>query len=368
MKNIKFIHIFLFGIITFFVFNSTLAQSVTDITNLFPYQINFSEKEKAYLKSLSKEEIQKLVELAKSTKTKNFGKQVPSTTPTTTSPTTLLQTLPYDLSQILKGNFSNPALPRDQFGKPIPMGDTSEGSPFSPIQSGPLSQILGNNQTYFPRVNDAETYKFDDTKLKEAFTSEELASCPNYGIAPGAGGNPRCLSPKVKLDTTKLCTLTGKKLVIDSGYRSPGRNPAGTGSQHIYGKAMDTDFRGWSQEEKVIGVLYFMAHCYTGMGVYGANHNIHIDHRTPGELVTFPGGTMRWGKDRSNGSCRGTPAPQYVIKAFSLMGIDRCAVPQRMVVINRAIDALKKLGKDKFVPKGKTEAEICAGIQSTGCH
>jgi hypothetical protein len=207
--------------------------------------------------------------------------------------------------------------------------------------------------------------------VKQAFSTppKEETNCPNFGIKPGSGGgcgggNTKCLSPKLKHDVNRFCTLTGKPLVIDSGYRPKSCNPAGTGKQHILGKAMDTDFKGWSNEEKVVGVLYFMARCYTGMGVYGASHNIHLDHRSDN---TYGGGTMRWGKDKSLKSCKSTPAPQYVEKAFSMMGIDRCDVPDKFAAVEAAQKALKAMGKGNMVPPG-TAQQACAGIENPGCN
>jgi hypothetical protein len=149
-----------------------------------------------------------------------------------------------------------------------------------------------------------------------------------------SAGGIAALSPKLKMDLSNLCRLTGKRLVITSGYR-PNDN-----RYHGRRFAIDTALSPYSQEEQVIVVLYFMAHFYGGIGSYG-NQPMHLDHRDH---------SMRWGPPSPYllSYCKTQNYYPSVQKAFQLIGYPPCATPDYRAVAEKAKSVLKSLGKEQF--------------------
>jgi hypothetical protein len=196
-----------------------------------------------------------------------------------------------------------------------------------------------------PSAADMEQYK------KTFPDSGKGGKCENFG-AYGAsnGGGPSNLSPKLKFDLSRLCQLTGKKILISPSGGKRSSNPIGSNcsgqSQHNCGKAIDTTMTPYSEEEQTIVTLYFMAHSYGGIGAYGNCKTcapLHLDHR---------GSTMRWGPGPGGFravNCKNSNYYPSVQKAFSLIDVVPCndKIDQN-ILKQKAADALKKIGKPDF--------------------
>lgn len=179
----------------------------------------------------------------------------------------------------------------------------------------------------------------EDNKIRESFPETKPGGkCEDFGAVNSMGGASAggiaALSPKLKMDLSNLCRLTGKRLVITSGYR-PNDN-----RYHGRRFAIDTALSPYSQEEQVIVVLYFMAHFYGGIGSYG-NQPMHLDHRDH---------SMRWGPPSPYllSYCKTQNYYPSVQKAFQLIGYPPCATPDYRAVAEKAKSVLKSLGKEQF--------------------
>lgn len=245
--------------------------------------------------------------------------------------------LPSNLSQIQRGDFSNPFLPRDQTPlSNLLSGQQSQGQSFSP-DSTPAN--YNPNQPVDNRPPQQVSYD-------RTFVESDGGDCSDFGVkitGGSCGYGPNDMAPKLKLDFRNLCRLTKKKMNITNSRRES----SCTGKQEFFhsgGRAFDSDFTPFSEAEKTIIVLYFMAHQYNGIGGYGptgkGNGAPHFDIRNY---------TMRWGPSRGLSSCAPGNYPSYVQRAFQEVGVPACNVnisPSDMQA--RAIAALKRLGKDEF--------------------
>jgi Peptidase M15 len=180
-----------------------------------------------------------------------------------------------------------------------------------------------------------------DFNSQNTFVDKGTGNCTNYGMAVG-GSCPdiESYTSQFKITTSRLCALTGKKMIITSGNRSPACNArvgGAKGSSHMSGKAMDTAFSGFSEEEKTVGYLFFVAQGFNNLGGYGANKAVHMDMRSS---------VNRWGPNYSYTSCQSGRYPDYARKAFALMGLTPC--DRNASAVQRAKDALIKMGKQDF--------------------
>jgi hypothetical protein len=181
------------------------------------------------------------------------------------------------------------------------------------------------------------------------FVQRGTGECANWGMTVG-GSCPNSENYKngFKMTTANLCRITGKSLNITSGNRSPSCNKrvgGASNSSHMGGKAMDTNFLGYSDDEKTVLVLYFIANGFNNIGGYGSNKAIHMDYRNS---------VNRWGPNYSITSCSSNRFPDYTRKAFSLIGLQPCS--RDTDAPSKAVQALKKLGKTNFLPIVNTES------------
>jgi Peptidase M15 len=185
---------------------------------------------------------------------------------------------------------------------------------------------------------DSGAKSIDGSKV---FVDKGTGNCTNYGmIVGGSCPDTESYVAEFKLTTARFCALTGKKVVITSGNRSPACNArvgGAKGSSHMSGKAMDTAFSNLSGDEKVVAYLYFVGQGFNNLGGYGANKALHMDMRNS---------VNRWGRNYSYTSCSSGNYPDYARKAFSLMGLQPCQ--RDSSAPSRARAALIKMGKQEF--------------------
>ena len=176
---------------------------------------------------------------------------------------------------------------------------------------------------------------------RNTFTGPVKAGCEGYGMDVGGScPDKESYQNSFKFVTSRLCSLTGKRLSITSGNRSPSCNArvgGARGSSHVSGKAMDTAFTGYTNDEKTVVVLFFLAQGFNNAGGYGANKAMHMDMRN---------GVNRWGPNYSYTSCSSALFPDYSRKAFALIGLSPC--DRTGAAVSKAKEALIKMGKQDF--------------------
>jgi hypothetical protein len=108
---------------------------------------------------------------------------------------------------------------------------------------------------------------------------------------------------------------------------------------------MDTRLDNYSGDEKVVVVMYLAAQGFNNFGGYGPNAAMHFDMRNS---------VNRWGPNYSISSCEARLFPDYFRKAMAIMGSEPCQRDSGLK--QKAINALKKMGKDDFIKPANTRA------------
>lgn len=198
---------------------------------------------------------------------------------------------------------------------------------------GPVTPGINNTQL------SSVANSYDGAKVN--FANPGSGNCSGYGIDVGGSCASKAFQQQFLSTVSNLCSnLTGKRLKITSGYRDPACNARVGGasqSSHMSGLAMDTSLEGYSQDEKVIVALYFMAQGFNNFGGYGPNGAMHLDMRNS---------VNRWGRCYSISCCNDAYFPEYFRIAMSKVGSTPCARDSGLR--QKAINALKQMGKEKF--------------------
>jgi hypothetical protein len=259
---------------------------------------------------------------------------------TKTSTTLAGQTTPRSVtnSQNTQGSEYSGAQTNDNLvGTQSPNYDSGEDNH---INSGPLERGAEDSQIKQSAQN------FNGSQY---FVNRGTGSCANFGIDVG-GSCPDAESYQSDFKSTvsNLCSnLTGKRLKITSGNRSVACNArvgGASGSSHMSGLAMDTRLDNYSNDEKVLIVMYLAAQGFNNFGGYGANAAMHFDMRSS---------VNRWGPNYSISSCEARLFPDYFRKAMAIMGSEPCQRDSQLR--QKAINALKKMGKDNFTTPANTK-------------
>jgi hypothetical protein len=312
---------------------------VSDFGNLFPYKIDFNADEIKILKGLDKTTLNKLIDIAKFAKDKNSSNTNQLNNNQNTQITSQQQ------NPNIQGNtLTLPSTFNQQFARPQQ-------------QINPLSQLLGNPQSratnpdsapfgFTPNMAPPATQDLAPVQYDNTFVASDGGDCSNFGViitGGRCGYGPNDMHPKLKLDFRNLCRLTKKKIQLTNSRREqwcmgkPQR-------MHSGGRAFDSDFSPFSESEKTIIALYFMAHDYNGIGGYGGTHTgnqaPHFDIRPD---------ISRWGPCESYRCCSKGYYASYVQRAFAEIKVDPCDIKINPAEIKRrAIEVLKKMGKEEF--------------------
>lgn len=182
-----------------------------------------------------------------------------------------------------------------------------------PGPSGSITQQIPPNAYQFSNApaRDTSAIKEDSGWL----TSKDTANWPSKYYTPqelASKGNGDIRFHRGTLLALDLATEKfGRKLTLNSAYRDPAHNRRVGGaskSQHMYGRAVDINVRGLSQEEKARLVAALVTSGFTGFGA--SETTLHADTRRVGAVWGYgPGG-------RSNRQ----PA-QYLYEGFKMAGI-----------------------------------------------
>ena len=341
-----FVTVIIYGAVFLFT-HTTLAQTNTQ-TNLeklqLTFPVNFTDKEKKFINSLSQTDLEKLIRVIKLIVEKNKAAQQSTRTQSLASTTTY-----YSNSPSPQTPHYNSSTGQYQ-STPASGGGSNGSSNLSGSQQNPYSNNLpfsGQPQSAAPStplgafaqgLNQGMT-QVEDEQLKKLFPDGgKGGKCEDFGAVNRMGGQSyggiAALSAKLKFDLSRLCQLTGKRIVVTSGRRSTGSG------YHPQGAAIDTAMEPYTEEEKVIVTLYFMAHGYGGIGSYG-NQPMHFDHRN------F---SMRWGPPAPYRLeyCKASNYYPAVQKAFQLVGVPPCATPDVSAVTAKAKEVLINLNKKDF--------------------
>lgn len=111
----------------------------------------------------------------------------------------------------------------------------------------------------------------------------------------GSGvGTHKFMDARVVLAIDEIREIRGKKINLNSAYRTSAHNKAVKGaphSAHLNGLALDVDTIGWTERERIDLILYARQKGFTGIGI--AKTFIHIDMKNRGHLASWiyvPGG------------------------------------------------------------------------------
>jgi hypothetical protein len=281
---VKFFFVIFSLVFFFFIpFYSLLAQEksisevdkkVIDFVSKLPYKVNFTPEELSAIKKLSQENLNKIIDIAKKVYKETKESEANRRKSEGQSILPNLLTFPPSQQPLLQPTQNALPLSRQQGGQP--QGQSNQFLPGT--NQDALSKYFGPQSLpgQFSPGQPLNT-NLEDNKIRESFPETKPGGkCEDFGAVNSMGGASAggiaALSPKLKMDLSNLCRLTGKRLVITSGYR-PNDN-----RYHGRRFAIDTALSPYSQEEQVIVVLYFMAHFYGGIGSYG-NQPMHLDHR-----------------------------------------------------------------------------------------
>lgn len=365
MKKRTRLLLFFVATVSFLCFLFVDAQDLpsTNVVDRFPYKINFTPAELKLLNSLDEATLTKLILVAQNLLNKNAQAKSNQTTTAQQPTQTANPYLPTTTAQPLQSStpsaqtpYYNPATGQYQ-NTPASISPTSSMNPYVNSLSQYAAQPAGQYSAPFQGNVSASDFAntFPDPGKGTA--------CEGYGVTNAMGGQSfggaAALSSKLKKDLAYLCLLTGKKLVVTSGRRGQLHESAACGnqSQHNCGHAIDTSLNPYTDDEKTVVTLYFMAHGYGGIGSYGSGP-MHFDHRT---------NSMRWGPPGPPfklSNCQSGAYYTSVQKAFALVGYPPCSLPNINDISQKAIQVLKQMGKEKFAIGGMLDSQPDVGTET----
>jgi hypothetical protein len=300
-----FVKIFLFSIIvsssvyTVFSLGSNLEKIQSNIN------VEFSEKEKKFLNSLSSTDLEKLKKIIQLiTQQKNTARnsnspissffnntntsQKPTTYSNSPSPTTpyynpnlgQYQSTPFNGSPSSSSGSSGSSQPTSQGGNPfwsLPFSGTSPTGGQTPLQLA--------NQTRPESVMQGIVNGLQAPPPGGTVDLSNLNILPQCKINYGVVNRGKCFDienaqPHLKETTALACSAIGKPIGSASvvrGKQCP-NSGVGSGSQHNHGKAIDVSQNGLTSEEKVKVYEVFRKRGYFGVGCYGLQGHVHFDN------------------------------------------------------------------------------------------
>jgi hypothetical protein len=350
-KN-KFLAIFgLFIISIFFVFQEAYSQTAqTTPSNIFPYEINFTESEIKLLKTLDPETLQKLVQVAKLIKEKNLEKassttaiagstvQMFSDTYSPQTPFYNSDTGKYQSLQPTSSGSSNPFL-----GNSPTSNNNNNSNPYLSLQNNPYA---GSPQSqYFNGGVQSNPNGGYDSSL-QTLNPADMKDLPKLGSGGencqsnfGVNGNMNGTTNRLRFDTNRLCVAFGKRLKVVDAKRG-----CGGPSRHCLGEAIDFDEKVFGdRKQQAIAIVAFISLGYN-IGSYEKNFPLHADHEEASKWKTW----SRWA--HTNGQAA-LPYADAVRDALSLIGMPA----------NSAAEFRSKYGNP---PKSTMSAKAKAFLQS----
>lgn len=288
---------------------SNLTSNLEKLQLTFP--VDFTEKEKKFINSLSQTDLEKLIRVIKLIAERNIqnannskinqffanptsGTQKPTTYSNNPSPQTPYynpQTGQYQSAPISGGGSSgNPGINNNvSGGQPNPY---SNNLPFSgqPTSAQPglqpqLPQPLSPAAALVQGLNQGLNQQLSGGSVD----LDKLNVLPQCKINYGVVQRGRCLDMEgtesyLKETTALACSAIGKPIGSASARRGSqkcGNSGVGDTSQHNTGKAIDVSQIGLTSAEKQKVYEVFRKRGYFGVGCYGLGGHVHFDNGTP---------------------------------------------------------------------------------------
>lgn len=318
-KILKYFFLYAFFVLSVFSVPTQKTYSQTrDISNLFPYKINFTDSEIKLLNSLDEATLTKFILIAKNILEKNLQNasstlaNISSTQPTVYSNSYSAQTPNYNsqtgqyqsrpvgqensgsipgwsggANNNSGGQSSNPYLPSSggqsggQQGNPF-LGNGAGQPQLPPNPAGAMAQGL---QQGFNQAQQVRQIPFDPASVKGCPPVIPEFCQANFGVdVTGSCSTKVLTSPpiqeKLKKDMMCVCALVGHRISSASVYRTPAQqqcaNPSVKDSQHSHGTAIDLSQNGLTSEQKLKAYFYFKSNGYRH-GCYGPGGHVHFD-------------------------------------------------------------------------------------------